>query len=58
MAGILLLLMYTTFPSWELVLVIGASLYLQGTFIKNIAYSKITMLVPFLILAPLTVAFS
>ena len=56
-AGILLLLMYTTFPSWELVLVIGASLYLQGTFIKNMAYSKITMLVPFLILAPLTVAF-
>ncbi|HMS26432.1 MAG TPA: hybrid sensor histidine kinase/response regulator [Burkholderiaceae bacterium] len=36
---------------------IGASLYLQGTFIKNMAYSKITMLVPFLILAPITVAF-
>jgi two-component system, sensor histidine kinase len=55
--GIITLLLYKLRPDWALVEVVGMIMYMYGTFIKNMSYAKVTVLLPTLMILPMTIAF-
>ncbi len=55
--GVMVVSLYLARPDWELVVLVGAILYMFNAFFKNMSHAAIIRLQPLLIFMPLTIVF-
>jgi two-component system, sensor histidine kinase len=55
--GIVAILLIKVKPDWEIMVVVGTTMYMFSAFIKNMAHPTAARLLPVLVFSPMTVAF-